>query len=255
MFSNASPFTTNPHTPMNANISPINAVNPINPCNACFGSIEPTILTTAANNSIDAPMASKPVFIPSTFIPLPILIEASDILSLAIANIPSTAASAAITPTAFHNFPGLICVKTTTAAAKIAIDIAILCIALACKSHLSPFNTPLKLFNTFPAFSNTSPIPSKALAIPPIASAICLTNHAIVTATPAANNLLHGMLLTIFSNLLIISLPNPEMLSHTSGKAILSPKIRPAIIKPPIAIITVDGEWIPRIPLIASMIP
>ena len=49
-------------------------------------------------------------------------------------------------------------------------------------------------------------------------------------------------------------LPSPSIAAQSSGPNCVRPIIRPAIIKPPIAIITVEGEWIPSMLFIESMI-
>ena len=98
--SNDEPLVIFPITPINTAISIIIAVSPINPFIAFSGFIFPINLTVAANNNIAIPICIRPVFRPSILTPFPIVIEASFILSTAIARPIRTAESKITVPRA-----------------------------------------------------------------------------------------------------------------------------------------------------------
>ena len=162
--------------------------------------------------------------------------DAEDNLSIAIDRATRTAASTAITPTAFQSFAGSsIVVRTQIAATNMAIAIAIFCMAWAFKSQATPLRTLLKLFNAFPAPEKRSPTPSKTPAIELNASASCFRTQTMETIAPPANSLPHSMFP-------LSSVIKSQKLLNTS--TIFSPMVlRTVITSPILSLIAFIAPW------------
>ena len=123
-----------------------------------------------------------------------IFIEAEDNWPTATDNPTRIRARTKITPTAFHSLPtSSIVVSTQIDATRMAIAMAIFCIAFAFRSHEIPSRTLPKLFNAFPAPLRRSSILPKALAIPLNALASFFRIQSMATITPPAKILPHSM--------------------------------------------------------------
>ena len=214
------------------------------------------------NNNIAAAIPSNDCFKLSTFKPsLPIAIDESDILLTAKANPINTAERAAITPTAFHNLAGSIKLSAIIEAANIAIDIAIFLRALALILNAIDPKTLPKFFKILPIpfadFLKTTPTPANISPKPPTPSAKFPKASANFLATIRRPTLIAPE--NIEPQLIFLKNSiTPENFSSKaapiSGNILVIPIIKPAIINPPIAIITFDGDAMPRIFFIVLII-
>ena len=245
-------------------IATITPANPIKPLIICSGDMLPSNLAAKAINNTEAPIATNVGAIPFILMPsLVILVPADDILLQAHANPTSINANAVIIPRAAHIFFGSNNVNIANAPTKISKDIAISFIALAFILIAKLFRTLLKLLTTLadclitffiapadlrntlptppsvsPTPLNTSPRPSNGLAKVPKTSPSFLISNIIAPLDPAANTVLQSIVPRPSCILVRIS-PSAGNISTILS---LKPKIRPAIINPPIAYIIVDGE-------------
>ena len=106
----------------------------------------------------------------------------------------------------------------------------------------------------FAEFLNTTPTPANISPKPPMpsdilakASANFLSNAICITVVTPANTAPQS----IFLNTSIILEPNSPRASNTFGAFLPSPLIKPCIVFSPTSSISVDGECIPKTPLIA----
>ena len=152
------------NAPIKISMAPIILTSPINPCLACSGLISPMSFTVSASKRIAAPRVSNPVFTPATLRPsLPIVAEAACIFVIALARRVSTIERTTMTPTDLYRFVSSTMLRTTTAPARIAIEVATFLSPSAAVSNALAFRTFEILFS-IPAnpsiTSLTLPIPS-----------------------------------------------------------------------------------------------
>ena len=246
----APPLVRRPQATASTPIATTTPAKPRKPLTVCSGFIEPIILTAMATMSIAAaiPIISAIRDLTSTP-PLPIL--TADLLILLIANAkpPSIKANTKTTATAFHNSVVSKNVSTTIAPTSINKVTPSFCMPSAFKSKAAAFKTFEKLLMTLfidlvdlsiksEVLSNMSPSPSSGDAN--LSSTLAILNTAPTDPMLSAEVIIAPKSRpktqsSIGWNTSLIAL-------RESGIPSRSPATKPPIMKPPIAINTVEGE-------------
>ena len=184
-------------------------------------------------------MAKDPTLIPFLFNS----IEACDILLTANANAVNIPARTTTNPTASAIAHGssTLCTKyakAITTPTRIPSAIAMSLIPSALNLNAKLFAAFEKFRRDLPVFSNNSPRPSNGEANLSKVPASFLTRPSMAALTPTAKTFFQSMLLNDSFNFS----PSPAKNSRTSGTPAFRPIKRPAMINPPIAMNTFEGE-------------
>ena len=236
---------------------------PVIPLTACSGFIPPTSRTAAAVNKSAIPMLINAVLRPSISIPSPFFHVAEALSSLLTAQVrtPITATKTPNTATLSHNLSLSIMEIKNREPARIAILIAIFCIALVLRFHVIPLITPANFFITLgrylvnvstvsATFSKISPTPPKGANNDCNASANLYPVTSAPEAMKAVNILSQSKSSNRFKNGSAIVLTE----SITFCIPFLIPITIPSMKFSAISMALVDGEWIPKKSLILSSI-